>query len=128
MSLTCLHLFLTFNLLFGLRLNVKKDKITFKRIFKMSSTPDYSNLAPESTPILDTVNFPRDLKRLDMKQLKQVFICYHQLIYIYIYIYTYNYRNHFSYLMSCDGKLLNQYLKLGDIWYYYKHDYLYLQI
>jgi len=91
MSLTCLHLFLTFNLLFGIRLNVKKDKIAFKRILRMSSTPDYSNLAPESTPILDTVNFPRDLKRLDMKQLKQVFIYYHQLIlfiFIFILIFT----------------------------------------
>ena len=33
---------------------------------------DYSTLGPETTPILDSVNYPKDLKRLDMKQLKQL--------------------------------------------------------
>lgn len=33
---------------------------------------DYSLLGPETTPVLDSVNFPKDLKRLDMKQLKQL--------------------------------------------------------
>ena len=37
-----------------------------------STTPDYLSLAPSSTPLLDSVKYPFDLKRMDIKQLKQL--------------------------------------------------------
>lgn len=51
-------------------------RISPKRVNKRTtlymSTPDYSRLGPETTPILDSIKFPRDMKRLDIKQLKQL--------------------------------------------------------
>ena len=37
-----------------------------------SSSSDYLSLAPASTPLLDSVKYPHDLKRMDIKQLKQL--------------------------------------------------------
>lgn len=77
-SLSCICIFLAIESSDALRM-VAGTRPSSRGILTMSSTassssptPDYLSMAPQSTPLLDSVKYPQDLKRMDIKQLKQL--------------------------------------------------------
>ena len=53
--------------------NIRSPRIlTMSSLSSSSPSPDYLSMAPQSTPLLDSVMYPQDLKRMDIKQLKQL--------------------------------------------------------
>ena len=53
--------------------NIRSSRtLTMSSLSSSSPSPDYLSMAPQSTPLLDSVMYPQDLKRMDIKQLKQL--------------------------------------------------------